>query len=158
VRPDRESLARRVSPQTYVRPDLPPILTVHGENDPLVPYQQVRKDQFLTMQPEGVAKAHEAGVIIAAGSDVGSGLMYHGLSTLEPIAYVELAGMSEMDAIVTATVNGAKLLRREDELGTLEAGKFADLIATGTSPLENIRALLDVTFVMKGGVVYRNDE
>jgi len=126
--------------------------------DALVPYQQVRKDQFLTMQPEGVAKAHEAGVVIAAGSDVGSGLMYHGLSTLEPIAYVELAGMSEMDAIVTATVNGAKLLRREDELGTLEAGKFADLIATETSPLENIRALLDVTFVMKGGVVYRNDE
>lgn len=126
--------------------------------DALVPYQQVRKDQFLTMQPQGVAKAHEAGVVIAAGSDVGSGLMYHGLSTLEPIAYVELAGMSEMDAIVTATVNGARLLRREDELGTLAAGKFADLIATATSPLENIRALLDVTFVMKGGVVYRNDE
>ena len=124
----------------------------------LVPYQQVRKDQFLTMQPLGVARAHEAGVVIAAGSDVGSGLMFHGLSPLEPIAYVELAGMSEMDAIVTATVNGAKLLRMEDELGTLEPGKYADLIATSTSPLEEIRALLDVTFVMKGGVVYRNDE
>ena len=66
--------------------------------------------------------------------------------------------MSEMDALVTATVNGAKLLRMEDELGTLEPGKYADLVATDTSPLENIRALLDVSFVMKGGVVYRNDE
>ena len=124
----------------------------------LVPYQQVRKDQFLTRQPLGVAKAHEAGVVIAAGSDVGSGLMLHGLSPLEPISYVELAGISEMDAIVTATVNGAKLLRMEDELGTLEPGKYADLIATGSSPLDNIRALLDVNFVMKGGVVYRHDK
>jgi len=124
----------------------------------LVPYQQVRKDQFLTRQPLGVAMAHQAGVVIAAGSDVGSGLMLHGLSPLEPISYVELAGISEMDAIVTATVNGAKLLRMEDELGTLEPGKYADLIATGSSPLENIRALLDVNFVMKGGVVYRHDK
>ena len=157
--PDDESIRLYLETGAILVPTLAYITQWTPEYlDALVPYQQVRKDQFLTMQPEGVAKAHEAGVVIAAGSDVGSGLMYHGLSTLEPIAYVELAGMSEMDAIVTATVNGAKLLRREDELGTLEAGKFADLIATETSPLENIRALLDVTFVMKGGVVYRNDE
>ena len=157
--PDDESIRLYLETGAILVPTLAYITQWTPEYlDALVPYQQVRKDQFLTMQPEGVAKAHEAGVIIAAGSDVGSGLMYHGLSTLEPIAYVELAGMSEMDAIVTATVNGAKLLRREDELGTLEAGKFADLIATETSPLENIRALLDVTFVMKGGVVYREDE
>ena len=49
MRPDRESLAKKVSPLTYVRPDLPPILTVHGENDPLVPYQQaVRLHRALT--------------------------------------------------------------------------------------------------------------
>ena len=157
--PDDESIRLYLETGAILVPTLAYITQWTPEYlDALVPYQQVRKDQFLTMQPEGVAKAHEAGVVIAAGSDVGSGLMYHGLSTLEPIAYVELAGMSEMDAIVTATVNGARLLRREDELGTLEAGKFADLIATETSPLENIRALLDVTFVMKGGVVYRNDE
>ena len=124
----------------------------------LVPYQKIRKAQFLELQPLGVANAYEAGVTIAAGSDVGSGLMVHGLSPLEPIAYVELSGMSEMDAIVTATVNGAKLLRREDELGTLEPGKYADLIATAANPLEEIRALLQVTFVMKGGVVYKNEQ
>jgi imidazolonepropionase-like amidohydrolase len=123
----------------------------------LVPYQKVRKRQFLELQPKGVAMAHKAGVVIAAGSDVGSGLMTHGLSPLEPIAYVELAGMSEMDAIVTATVNGAKLLRKEESLGTLEPGKFADLIATKTSPLDNIRSLLLVSFVMKGGVVYKHE-
>lgn len=122
----------------------------------LVPYQKIRKDQFLERQPKGVAMAYKAGVIIAAGSDVGSGLMTHGLSPLEPIAYVELVGMTEMDAIVTATVNGAKLLRKEDVLGTLEPGKYADLIATRTSPLDDIRALLQVSFVMKNGVVYKH--
>ena len=71
---------------------------------------------------------------------------------------MELAGLSEMDAIVTATINGAKLLRKEDVLGTLEPGKYADLIATNTSPLEDIRVLLQVTFVMKGGVVYKNEQ
>jgi imidazolonepropionase-like amidohydrolase len=123
----------------------------------LAPYQKIRKAQFLELQPKGVAMAYKAGVVIAAGSDVGSGLMTHGLSPLEPIAYVELAGIPETDAIATATVNGAKLLRKEDVLGTLEPGKFADLIATKTSPLEDIRALLQVTFVMKGGVVYKNE-
>lgn len=124
----------------------------------LVPYQKIRKSQFLDLQPKGVAMAYKAGVVIAAGSDVGSGLMTHGLSPLEPIAYVELAGMSEMDALVTATVNGAKLLRKEDVLGTLEPGKYADLIATRTSPLEDIRSLLQVSFVMKGGVVYKDEQ
>lgn len=124
----------------------------------LVPYQKIRKAQFLELQPKGVAMAYKAGVVIAAGSDVGSGLMTHGLSPLEPIAYVELAGMTEMDALVTATVNGAKLLRKEDVLGTLETGKYADLIATKTSPLEDIRSLLQVSFVMKGGVVYKNEQ
>ncbi len=124
----------------------------------LVPYQKIRKSQFLDLQPKGVAMAYKAGVVIAAGSDVGSGLMLHGLSPLEPIAYVELAGLPEMDAIVTATVNGAKLLRKEDVLGTLEPRKYADLIATETSPLENIRSLLQVSFVMKGGVVYKNEQ
>ena len=157
--PDDESIRLYLETGAILVPTLAYITQWTPEYlDALVPYQQVRKDQFLTMQPEGVAKAHEAGVVIAAGSDVGSGLMYHGLSILEPIAYVELAGISEMDAIVTATVNGARLLRMEDELGTLEPGKYADLIATATSPLQNIRALLDVTFVMKGGAVYRNDE
>ena len=58
-----------------------------------------------------------------------------------------------MEAIVTATVNAAALLGEAD-LGTLEAGKLADVIAVSENPLENISALTDVDFVMKGGTVY----
>ena len=100
--------------------------------------------------------AYKAGVVIAAGTDFG-GRVPHGSNALELVAYVELAGMTEMDAIVTATVNGAKLLRKEDVLGTLEPGKYADLIATNTSPLEDIHVLTEIPFVMKGGVVYKSE-
>ncbi|MFT4562992.1 MAG: imidazolonepropionase-like amidohydrolase [Woeseiaceae bacterium] len=122
----------------------------------LSPEQQIRKQQFIDLQPKGVAMAYKAGVLIAAGTDFG-GLIPHGDNARELIAYVDLAGMSEMDALVTATVNGAKLLRKEDVLGTLEPGKFADLIATKTSPLDDIKVLKDIPFVMKGGVVYKDE-
>jgi imidazolonepropionase-like amidohydrolase len=157
--PDRESIRLYKQNGAIFVPTLAYITRWNEEYlAALVPYQKIRKSQFRELQPKGVAMAYKAGVVIAAGSDVGSGLMTHGLSPLEPIAYVELAGLSEMDAIVTATINGAKLLRKEDVLGTLEPGKYADLIATNTSPLEDIRVLLQVTFVMKGGVVYKNEQ
>ena len=123
----------------------------------LSPEQQIRKQQFIELQPKGVAAAYQAGVVIAAGTDFGN-LIPHGASARELIAYVELAGMTEMDAIVTATVNGARLLRKEDVLGTLEPGKYADLIATGTSPLDDIGVLAEIPFVMKGGVVHKNEQ
>ena len=65
------------------------------------------------------------------------------------------AGMSEMDVIVTATLNAADLIDMSDSLGTIEPGKFADIIAVDSSPLVNIEALLDVDFVMKGGKIYK---
>ena len=59
-----------------------------------------------------------------------------------------------MEAIVTATVNAAALLGEAEDLGTLEAGKLADVIAVSENPLEDISTLTDVDFVMKGGTVY----
>jgi imidazolonepropionase-like amidohydrolase len=122
----------------------------------LSPEQKIRKQQFIELQPKGVAMAYKAGVVIAAGTDFGN-LIPHGENARELFAYVELAGMTTMDAITSATVNGAKLLRKEDVLGTLEVGKYADLIATTTSPLEDIRVLANIPFVMKDGIVYKNE-
>ena len=98
-------------------------------------------------------KAHKAGVNIAYGTD--SGISRHGTNAEEAVLMVE-NGMSEMDVLITATVNAADLLDMSDTIGTIEAGKSADIIAVGTSPLENIDALLDVDFVMKSGKVYKN--
>ena len=98
-------------------------------------------------------KAHKAGVNIAYGTD--SGISPHGNNAQEAVLMVA-AGMSEMDVIVTATINAADLIDMSDSIGTLEPGKFADLIAVDNSPLENIEELLDVDFVMKGGKVYKH--
>ena len=61
-----------------------------------------------------------------------------------------------MDVIVAATVNAADLIDMSDSIGTIETGKFADIIAVGASPLDNISELLDVDFVMKSGKVYKD--
>ncbi|MBT8066340.1 MAG: amidohydrolase family protein [Gammaproteobacteria bacterium] len=97
-------------------------------------------------------KAHKAGVNIAFGTD--SGISRHGTNAEEAVLMVE-AGMSEMDVIVSATINAADLIDMSDEIGTIEDGKFADIIAVSRSPLEDIGELLDVDFVMKGGKVFK---
>lgn len=98
-------------------------------------------------------KAHKAGVNVAYGTD--SGISPHGTNAQEAVLMVE-AGMSEMDVIVAATINAADLIDMSDSIGTIETGKFADIIAVDASPLENIEELLDVDFVMKGGKIFKH--
>jgi len=65
-------------------------------------------------------------------------------------------GMTPIDALRAATVNGAELLGRSDEIGTLEPGKFADIVAVQGDPLADITVMEKVVFVMKGGEVYKS--
>jgi imidazolonepropionase-like amidohydrolase len=99
-------------------------------------------------------RAHKAGVRVAYGTD--SGVSPHGTNADEALLMVE-AGMSEMDVLVSATVSAADLIDHSDSLGTLEPGKYADIIAVSASPLEDISELQDVDFVMKGGKVYKQE-
>ncbi|MFT4929105.1 MAG: imidazolonepropionase-like amidohydrolase [Phenylobacterium sp.] len=99
------------------------------------------------------AKAYKAGVKIAYGTD--SGVSKHGTNAQEAVLMVK-AGMPEMEVIKSATVNAADLIDKSDMLGTIEVGKQADIIATDDSPLSDIKALLTVDFVMKGGKVYKS--
>ncbi len=100
------------------------------------------------------AKAYRAGVKIAFGTD--SGVSPHGQNAKE-FAYMVEGGMPPMEAIQSATAVTAELLGIQDEVGTLEAGKLADVVAVRGDPLEDIGILQDVAFVMKEGVVYKLD-
>jgi imidazolonepropionase-like amidohydrolase len=94
------------------------------------------------------------GVPIAFGTD--SGVIPHGTNAREFFLLTEWGGMSNMDAIVT-TLNSAKLLGWDKNLGSLTVGKWADIVAVSGDPLKDIKAMEKVTFVMKNGVVYRRE-
>jgi imidazolonepropionase-like amidohydrolase len=100
------------------------------------------------------AKAYKAGVTIAFGTDCG--VSPHGTNALEFVYMVE-AGMPAMEAIRSATLTTAELLGVQQELGTIEAGKLADIVAVSGNPIEDVSRLQQVTFVMKDGRVYRNE-
>jgi imidazolonepropionase-like amidohydrolase len=97
-------------------------------------------------------RAAQAGVKIAFGTD--TAVSAHGENAQEFVYMVE-GGMSPMQAIQSATAEAAKLLGQEKNLGTVEPGKFADLVAVPGDPLADIKLVRQVSFVMKGGVVYR---
>lgn len=98
--------------------------------------------------------AYREGVKIAYGTD--SGVSKHGTNAQEAIL-MHQAGMSEADILKSATVHAADLIDMSDSLGTLEAGKYADIIAMDKSPLEDIAALTDVGFVMKSGTIHKGN-
>ena len=100
------------------------------------------------------AKAWKAGVKIAFGTD--SGVSPHGENAKE-FGYMVTNGMPPIEAIKAATIHAATLLGAEKDLGSVEAGKYADLVAVPGNPLEEIRLTEKVSFVMKGGVVYRHE-
>jgi imidazolonepropionase-like amidohydrolase len=103
---------------------------------------------------ETFRKAYAAGVKIAFGTD--SGVSVHGENAREFELMVE-GGMPPMKAIQAATLEAARLLKIDDRLGTLEPKKIADIVAVKGDPIQDITATRDVIFVMKQGVVYRND-
>jgi imidazolonepropionase-like amidohydrolase len=98
-------------------------------------------------------KAMKMGVKICFGTDVGA--FEHGTSAREFLKMVEY-GMKPIDAIRSATVRAAELLRMEKEIGRIEPGKYADIIAVEGNPLDDIGALTRVAFVMKAGQVYKS--
>lgn len=102
-----------------------------------------------------LSRAHEAGVKIAFGTD--SGVSAHGDNGLEFVLMVE-AGMKPIEAIRAATYHGAILIEQLDTLGTIEAGKLADLVAVKGNPLDDIKRMQHVSFIMKNGQIYKTPE
>ena len=98
-------------------------------------------------------KAYKRGVNIAFGTD--AGVFPHGKNALE-FGYMVEAGMPFMEALRTATVNASTLLGRYDEFGSIEPGKFADIVAVPNDPRADASTTSNVTFVMKEGNVYKD--
>jgi len=117
-------------------------------------YQQKMKD-VSAVEKQNAIKAIKAGVKIALGTD--AAVYPHGLNAHEVDVYVNQFGMSPLAGIQTGTINAADLMGWTDRVGTLEPGKWADLIAIDGDPLKDVKLLQHVNFVMKSGVVYKDE-
>jgi imidazolonepropionase-like amidohydrolase len=105
---------------------------------------------------EMVREAVRLGVPIAMGTDAGTPGNNHGANPMECVAMVEEGGMTPGASLRAATLDAARLLGRDRELGSIEPGKLADLVGIRANPLEDIRGLTEVVFVMKDGAVVRS--
>jgi imidazolonepropionase-like amidohydrolase len=125
----------------------------HGLEAGMLPESVEKEKKLGRLQPENFRRAFEAGAKLAFGTD--AGVYPHGDNAKQFAKMVEW-GMKPMDAIQAATIRAADLIGWSDKVGTLEAGHYADLVATNGDPLSDVKSLESVTFVMKGGVVVKN--
>lgn len=119
-----------------------------------LPQENVDKEKMVgRLQRENFQKAVQAGAKMAFGTD--AGVYPHG-DNAKQFFYMVKYGMTPAQAIRAATSNAADLIGRSKDVGSVEAGKYADIIAVSADPLQDVRALENVGFVMKGGVVYKD--
>jgi imidazolonepropionase-like amidohydrolase len=126
----------------------------HAAQANLPEYAKRKMEMVSATGKQNAKKAFEAGVKIGLGTD--AAVYPHGLNAHELAVYVSL-GMTPLQAIQTATINDADLLGWSDKIGTLEAGKWADIIAVDGDPLRDVTILQHVKFVMKGGEVVKDE-
>ena len=128
-------------------------------------FERIGSPQWYLKRRESAGKAHwralemaiEEGVNIALGTDQMPAEPNDGTTaTAREAQYYVEAGMTPLQALRSATIETARLLDADDEIGTLEAGKYADIVAVDRDPTKDIKALRNILLVMKGGKVYRN--
>ncbi len=153
---DDETIALMKSKGTYMVPTMYALdYIIDNFASKGFPEKIINKAKSLGVQKkEGLAKLIRGGVKIAYGTD--AAVMPHGLNAKD-FTYLVNAGMTPMQAIQTATVNAADLLNITQHAGSISPGKWADIIAVNGDPIKDISILEHVSFVMKEGVVYKNE-
>ena len=154
---DGEVLALMKKYGTYYIPTISAGMFVAAKAKEQGYYPQIIVPKALEIGPRLLntfTTAYKFGIKIAFGTD--SGVSYHGENAKE-FLYMVKGGMSEMEAIRSATVVASELLGIDDKLGTIESGKIADIIAVTGNPVKDITSLQSVVFVMKEGIIYKNE-
>lgn len=129
-----------------------------GKEGGIADYALRKAREVIEIHSDSVQRAHEAGVKVAMGTD--AGVMPHG-TNLRELGLMVGIGMTPMESIVATTKTAAECMGWQDRVGTLEAGKLADIVVARTDPLQDIRSLEDVgniVLVMKGGKILKRLE
>jgi imidazolonepropionase-like amidohydrolase len=125
------------------------------ENGHLPPFYIKKMQDVSAVEKVNAKHAIAAGVKVAMGTD--AAVYPHGLNAREFEVYVRDFGMTPLESLRTGTVNAAELMGWSDRVGSLDPGKWADAVAVQGDPLKDITVLQHPVFVMKSGIVYRND-
>lgn len=152
---DDEGIALMKQKGTYMVPTLYTLdfIINEGKENGVPQYGIDKAREISKVQRANLKKAYQAGVKFAYGTD--AAVFPHGRNARDFGILVEQLGVPPMEAIRMATQYAADLIGISERAGTIEAGKWADLIAVSGDPLQNIRLLEDVKFVMKGGVTFK---
>ena len=153
---DDEAIALMKEHGTYLDADIYNDEYIMSEYKKLgYPDKILNKEKLVgQVQRESFRKAALAGVKITFGTD--AGVYPHGWNAKQ-FKYMVKFGLTPMQAIQAATVNAADLLGWKEKVGSITVGKWADIIAVTNNPIDNVSVLENVQFVMKGGVVYKNE-
>jgi imidazolonepropionase-like amidohydrolase len=125
------------------------------EKGHLPPFYHQKMVDVSAVAKSNIKRAMQAGVKIALGTD--AAVYPHGLNAHELDVYVNQIGMTPLAALQSATLNAADLMGWSAKTGALEPGKWADIIAVDKNPLDDVRVLQDVKFVMKAGTVFKDE-
>lgn len=153
---DDEGIALMKEHNTFLVPTSYPLFWFeeHAPQMHLPPWVMEKSAIIIPAAKKNMAKAFRAGVRVALGTD--AGVYPHGLNGGEFWAMVEL-GLTPTQALQSGTANAAELMGWSDRIGAIREGMFADMVAVKGDPLRDIQLLQDVQFVMKDGVVYKNE-
>jgi imidazolonepropionase-like amidohydrolase len=155
---DDEAIELMLERGTFLVPTLVALVAIleTGERTGMPDYAIRKAREVIGSHRDSINRAHKAGVRISMGTD--AGVMPHG-TNLRELGLMVGIGMTPMEAIVATTKTAAECLGWEDRVGTLEAGKLADVVITREDPLQDVRSLEktdNILVVMKGGEVVKD--
>ncbi len=153
---DEEAVDMMVEKGTYL---VPTIIAAHqivenGIAAGIPPFMVDKAKQVLERHEWGFRRSMEYGVKICFGTDAATPYNYHGKQAYE-FELMESFGMSADKSLMAATSTNAKMMNKWNDIGSIEAGKYADIVAFDGEPLKNTKEFMNVSFVMKGGEVYK---
>lgn len=158
---DRATLKKMKKAGTWL---VPTILVSQPATDPF--FVEIQSPEWYMKRREFVGKHHwkaletaiDVGVNIALGTDMMPSKTTDGtVATVREAEYYAQAGMTPLQALRSATIETARMLNADKDIGSIETGKYADILAVDSDPLEDISALRSISLVMKGGTVYRDE-